>query len=200
MRFVLNWQNSKSALLSRLTFAVLLSPPFAIAYYSSIIAVDFSFSAALSKPERERLKVYQETYQTLGEDLVQCCVTFPEKNSLICSAFYNYSQKVQRDQEIQLFIDQIPAARREKQVIGYIRAFTALEEERELLKSFWHSESDSFAAISLASSLGNQKSWKSLKEFLEWCTFDLSKEIREFFSAKRAESAAFFGIGGIRRR
>lgn len=157
-------------------------PPFAIAYYSSIIAGDFSFNTALSKPQRERLKVYQEAYQTLGKDLVQCCVTFPEKISLICSAFYNYSQKVQRDQEIQLFIDQIPAARREKQVIGYIRAFTALEEERELLKSFWHSGTDSFEAILSASSLGNQKSWELLKEFLEWCTFDLSKEIREFFS------------------
>lgn len=157
-------------------------PLFAITHYASIISGDFSFSTALSKPEREHLKVYQEAYQTLGEDLVRCCIAFPEKISLIRSAFYTYFQKVQRDQEIQLLINNIPAARREKQVIGYIRAFTTLEEEQALLKSFWHSAFDPFTIIALSSSPKNQKTWELLKRFLEWCTFDLPEEICEFFS------------------
>lgn len=153
--------------------------------FSEQIALgDFSFAAQmeLSDDDRVYIKELKEAYDILGAEFVLLCIAAPQKIVPIWEMFDTFQTESRPYLEIQSLAHNIPIARMGNRARWYINAFTIREEERELLNEFCSSENTTLAEMVAHFEYKNDRLFILMKQFLNWCTFDLHKEIDQLFS------------------
>lgn len=144
---------------------------------------DFSFMEDLTTPSHilpaaERCK---EAQIALGTELANACLDTPQALSPIISACFTFRFAVQQQNDLQVFLDAIPAERRYNKVHGYINAYVKNEEKRTKLHNLYTSADATVNSILNTELNGEQHRFVSA--FLKWCSYDLSVEIEELLKS-----------------
>lgn len=151
-------------------------------YIKQIKCGDFSFLEQSDWTENEASYVndLKEAYDVLGQDTVLICISSRERVQPIVDMLMSFQKETKPYQEIKEMLYRLPVHRRDKKVLGYIRAFTISDEERIILQSFCSSDSTTVSEFSNIVAVADESQDRLLaKRFLQWCNFDLSEEIRQ---------------------
>lgn len=144
---------------------------------------DFSFADGmlLNDKDKEWLQLYEGAFGVLGEELASDCINSPHKIIPLYEMFSDYQHKTTRHREVKALARRIPSKRKDNTAVGYINAFVTDESKRCLLRKFFVSESSALNSIVDYEEYENDEAFILLKKFLNWCTFDLIKEIEQLF-------------------
>lgn len=157
--------------------------PLIVAHAESIARGDFSFSDGLklSNEENHILSVYQDAFETIGEDLALECYYSPEKIRPILSMLDSFCNETQRLSQLRIIAETIPFYRRRNKAVGYINAFTIDDAQRKVLLALCPLETCTIE--SLANIEPPESPWELglLQKFLQWCSFDVDFEVKELF-------------------
>lgn len=147
-------------------------------YGHRIVQGDFSFlnEDELTQKEQTSIREIREIYDILGADLVSACMTDPLRIHNTIFMLQKFCVGVERLSEINTLMSRIPAYRRQNLARGYIKAFTQDENMREVLSSQYDPTS-AFLGCLIGNGLDDDIVFTRVKEFLTWCTFDLSKDV-----------------------
>lgn len=146
-------------------------------YTEQIVIGDFSFlsQAEWSEDERSHADALKNAYDVLGGELVQACITSPERVVPIIDMLSDFQEKARPYQEIHELLWRIPAQRRSKKVVWYIKAFAINDEERQKLLAICDSETTTITEFATRMNVNDAQIFLLAKKFLKWCTFDLQR-------------------------
>lgn len=153
-------------------------------YREAMVWGDFSFAddPLLPMETKETVNRYRDAYECLGEELVFDCVTSPEKTLPIMRMFSEFHEKSQLEHDFLNRIKCIPAERRKKRAIPYIRAFTMDESKRTVLMGLCKDEATTILEMVSNLTPKQQDATVLLEKFYSWCSFDLLSEIEGVFA------------------
>lgn len=159
-------------------------PPSFSKYCNEIITGSFSAidENKLLDDEVLLLQQYKEAYEVLGPDLVFDCVNSPKEITPIMHMLEDYQNQFQRYLKLKDLADALPGDRKYNKALGYINAFTLNENDRSLLYNICKSDDCSILSMIEVADTSNPTICILLKRFLEWCSFDIKKEIDELFA------------------
>ncbi len=154
-----------------------------IPYQEDIIAHRWEDIKIQEKDNKELLGVI-DTMALIDDSLLDVCVIKRELvDSLMSSLYMFYSQYLPDDLHVETFeiiATRIPADRLHQPIKGYLIAFTNNEDYRNILKKWF--VSDDMTVRQYLNLIKRVKlednSFKLLKDFLSWLTFDLASDIR----------------------
>lgn len=147
---------------------------------NDIINNDFSFekTCELAEISIKQLNILKRGYDLFDPQLIELC--YSNANFLV--DIINMFQKfVKINDKFQKISKRIPQFRLKNYVLGYINAFSKNDIERNELLSFCNDDLmtvEDFIKHNLYS-INNEK--YIYNRFVNWCSFDLIKEITEFF-------------------
>lgn len=175
---------SNEAALSCLNYSANSNPSNFIYEQREHIAVgDFSFadSEDLTQTEQELVQTYKGAYENIGEDLVLECICCPDKIHPISSMLNEFFIQSKYNSGLLPLLDSIPYFRKNNKCIGYINAYVLDEDKRNRLLSFLPDDDSLLRTILDKNIPKDVEGHLLLKRFLEWCKFDLNKEIESVF-------------------
>lgn len=153
-----------------------------------VAAGDFSFTQdiELSDVEKLSLNKFKEAFEILGGELSLNCIKNPLYINNIVSALNLYINKtsamLNKKHYLEDMVDDLPSGRRNKCNVGFINAYSADNNTKNILAQLFQ---NSELPISSISNFFEQKSddftYSLAKKFLKWCTFDIEKEIVDLF-------------------
>lgn len=147
---------------------------------------DFSFaeSRILSEKQEQQLNNIKEAYDIVGGELVLECMCSPEKIYPILSAFSTFSAFVIRNKNrdnLEKIFYQIPSFRKNNCAKNYINTFSYDDNTRDALAQCYASEDEKLESILETINTGKKTQVELAEKFLNWCAFDLKKEIALLF-------------------
>ena len=153
-------------------------------YKDSIALGDFSFvnTMNLSEEEEEQLAIIKEAYEILGEELAFECICSPEKIRPMISALSTFVTRNSRLRMLKRIYYKIPAFRRNNCAKYYINTFSYDEDTRSKLVQCYGSVDDELSTIMDTIDADDDTQVRLAERFLEWCSFDLTEEIRQLFA------------------
>lgn len=168
---------------SQVTKEICLPRNLAHRYRHSILHGNFSFiNDKLTDEELEAFGEIREAYETLGADLVNECVVNPVGVQNIVLMLQTFCLNTERLSEIDFLMKAIPTYRRQNLALGYINAYTQDESKRKLLASQYASNNATLEQL-IGNKLEDKLTFIHVKNFLKWCTFDLSEDISTLINA-----------------
>lgn len=153
----------------------------------AIAVGDFSFADGLdfTEDEEKQLANIKEAYEIFGADLISDCVYLPEKIVPLLETLSAFSAKCSMlkkfENKFEDIYYQIPEFRRNNVAINYIRAFSYDDDIQNKLAYCYSSPEDKLGAIKLTKVKEDSQLGILAEKFLQWCKFDLKKEIKQIF-------------------
>lgn len=153
-------------------------------HFKEILTGDFSVFKlySLTTEEKALLQKYKDAYYFLGKEISSLCIDAPEEIAELKNMFNEYQSAMKNTIEIHQLLSSIPCNRKNNKAYGYINAFTLDEEKRSLLKEMYGSDECALNSLANTKFLNNEENFQLLKRFLNWCAFDLRKEVSELLS------------------
>lgn len=152
-------------------------------FESDIYAGDFSFvnEHKWSEDEQRTIDEIQNAYTCLGPDFVKACREDTSVISEITLALDTFCRETKQLEELRILFQQIPLYRLEKNALGYIQAFAHDQDKRERLSSVYGSDKAPLAEINIHA-FEYSIVPPLIKQFLRWCSFDLTQDIQDLLS------------------
>ena len=152
-------------------------------YLDEIAIGNFSFanSLVLTFWQKQQLSKLNDSYDLLGGEMVKQCIHTPEKVKPIIAGLTDFYIRNDNQKRFSTIVNKIPAFRKKNSAKYYIDAFSFDENTRERIAKYYGSTDDELCSI-----LENKKAESEIdiffvEKFLQWCTYDLADEIKQFF-------------------
>lgn len=149
----------------------------------SIIEGDFSFadSIDLSDEQKDQLVAIKDSYSILGSELARQCVESPKIIKAISLALSKYITQLLTLNTLKELCSLIPEFRRNNKAKYFIDVFSSNNSTKELITKCYNSVDDKLESILYSIDTENKSIVIMAEKFLQWCAFDLSKEIEKIF-------------------
>lgn len=150
-----------------------------LAYRANIINKDFSFvgNTQLSEVSKKLIEMYKEGYELIDPDLISCCVNGEKTIKGIINVMSDYIVAIERSKKIKAKIRH----RLNRKVLYFIRAFSSDEAIRSELEALADPANMTLDTYITNNNFNIDYKHSTLKRFLDWCDFDIEKEVKAFF-------------------
>lgn len=162
-----------------------ISTSFIKEHRDEIALGDFSFfnNNKANVPQIKAIKKYVDAFESIDYELAIECIYSPERIIPIISALLNFRHNSNKYTELYKLFSRIPQNRKSNKAYGYIQAFTIDKKKRNQLFNLCNSKDTILSNLCNVNSNYNIDNYLILKQFFEWCSFDLNKEIELLLNA-----------------
>lgn len=165
-----------------------LQEKFMMEHREQIYARDFSFADELTfdnsikESIQDQICKFKEAYNVLDDDIIKVCKDNPQTVAYLLYALVEFSEKQKRKEELYDILDMIPIERKNNLAKFYISAYTDDVKKQDIIKNFYTMNNAQLKSLYLAEDLSHD-AYMLLKNFLKWCTFDLSEDAKNLWDA-----------------
>lgn len=153
-------------------------------YVKKMVFGDFESSERefSDNSEIERIEKYKIALQILGNDIAIDCMETPQKIVPIIEMLKDFQRNLDRKIEIEKLLDNTPDKTKNNLAEPYIFAYTINDMElRKWLSSLISYEGQTLINYANNVDITSDYNYKSLYNFLSWCSIDVRLEIEELF-------------------
>ena len=183
--------------------------PDAFMHKEQIINGDFSFLDNYYGITRYYLEKYREAYNTLDNELVTACVYHRNDISEIIKVLSCFRTGVDRSIRLSELMDDVPYARRNCKIDGFINTFAQTDHEEKMLHHVINNENCMLKDIIVYKASVAPENFELVQRFLSWCSYDLKADVKAALSqalsneqrrqviSSRAKGATLQEVGSI---
>ena len=142
-----------------------------------------TFGSALTESESKAVSFFENAHAMIGPELALACY---EENPYICvikEVFGQFTREAKQRSILQSLLKSIPVRRRKLRAEGFVYAFTASAYDRKSILDIYGCGGATLDEIVDHTDRINAVSFELVKQFLQWCSFDLDEELEEAYGA-----------------
>ncbi len=133
----------------------------------------------LNTEEKNFLKRIVDGYNILGSELVYDCFYHGIEIDQMKKHILEYRQLKSKKKDIENLVKQLEPYKRTNRVRGYLMAYGASNDIKNIILSFYSSEEDSLESCLDSDNLYSDLNVEILEKFLVWCNFKISDSVEK---------------------